>query len=366
MHLFNIKYEVLCIVELQHEYYTHEKFTEFYLQPSSATTLLMRQCGLLSKQIDNKLYLLVQVEQLCPKRPLDNPICWSFYIFAKNDYFTNFTNIRLDSFRKHIYHFSNLNDNKQDSSLYLTRPTATYQKKYPYQLGDWVQTSDSKYWEAISPNPQQTPKQDSNEWQPRHTTAPCASFQDRIPLLKTTEILHQTEQSYLSVGKDTIKHTQPAVYPQIKNRPGLYQSPQNTDTPWQYIDDIAWQSSPLAVVDIHHHPANNSAYALLNKEGQLQTPHYFIRFASRSTLWRYLIHNQTADTLQDKSKQHQFAKINDREFVSQKPIPLSQEPIRSLMLQIPIFGNVSPLPNPGIQQIIPHQGLIYSNIHLNY
>ena len=370
MQLFNVRYEPLCVVELQHEYYTRKKFADFSLQPSPATATLMRQYGLLHKQIDNQLYLLVQTEQMRPKRSLDKPLCWSFYVYLKDSYFTNFTNIRLDSFRQRIYHFSNLHANVQGNDAYLTRPIATYDPKTSYHLGDWVQTKDGKYWESIAPDTQgKNPTDNSEYWQACTTNVPCATFLDRISLCGTHELFNQAQAAPavwgLSANSDTYDQTRNAT--QLHEQGALCRlstADKQPDT-WAYVDDLAWKQSPFAVIDIHHHPSLPAHNALVDDSGQLRSPRYTIRFASRSTLWRYLLYNKTADALQDKSNQYPFNKISDREFVSRRPIPLSQEPIRSLMLQIPALGAFNLLPNPQVYQIIPEEGKIYSNIHLN-
>lgn len=368
MQLFNVRYEPLCVVELQHEYYTHKRFADFQLQPTAATEILMRQYGLLLKRIENKYYLLAQTEQMRPKRMLDKTLCWSFFLYLKNEYFTNFTNIRLDSFRQHLYHFSNLANNAPNKVPFLTRPIASYQKNMVYQLGDWVQTPDGKCWEAIATTITQAPKADSEQWQPCATTTPCASFQDRLPVLSVAQALNDiAQQPLLGLDSASANYNQAVLPKQLAERPALYYRPKaDNATAWCYVGDKAWYQSPFAVIDIHYHPALSSDYALLDDKQQLRSPNYVIRFGNRSTLWRYLIYNKTADLLQDKSAQYQFVKINDCEFVSKKPIPLTQEPLRSLMLQIPTFGAVNPLPNPGVAQIIPQEGKIYSNIHLNY
>lgn len=370
MQLFNVRYEPLCVVELQHEYYINKTFADFSLQPSPATATLMRQYGLLLKQIDNKLYLLVQTEQMRPKRILDKSLCWSFYVYSKNEYLTNFTNIRLDSFRQHIYHFSNLHDNMRESNPYLTRPIATHDPKATYCLGDWVQTKDGKYWEAIAPDTQrQSPTDGSEYWQACTTNVPCATFLDRIALRSTNELFNQAQSAPAVWGLSPTKNTyeQPRNAQQLNEGGALCRLSTGGKQPdtWAYVDDLAWRQSPFAVIDIHHHPALSAKNALIDNSGQLCSPNYTIRFGNRSTLWRYLLYNKTADMLQDKTTQYQFNKISESEFVSRRPIPLSQEPIRSLMLQIPIFGTFNPLPNPNFYQITPQEGKIYSNIHLN-
>ena len=367
MQLFNVRYEPLCVVELQHEYYTQKEFADFQLQPSTATANLMRQYGILLKQVGNKIYLLVQTEQMRPKRIFDKPLCWSFYIHIKNGYFTNFTNTRLGNFREHVYYFNNLNSNVQDNTAFLSQKITPFQKNVDYQLGDWVQDNNGKCWEAIQDKPTQAPKTDGDQWQLCHTQTPCVTFLDHIPLLNSANLYSQAQQ-YPTTSYDPVsgQYTQALNSSSNSEQSGLFYRPNHPSSPWCYAYNQAWQTAPFAIIELHFNPNLAPDYALLDKDNTLKSPKYTIRFANRSTWWRYLIHNQTANAVQDKNKIYQFSKISDREFISDRPIPLSQQPIRSLLLQVPILGNINPLPNPNIQQIMPENGKIYSNIHLNY
>ena len=158
MQLFNVRYEPLCVVELQHEYYTQKEFADFQLQPSTATANLMRQYGILLKQVGNKIYLLVQAEQMRPKRIFDKPLCWSFYIHIKNGYFTNFTNTRLGNFREHVYYFNNLNSNVQDNTAFLSQKITPFQKMWTINGAIGCRITTANAGKPYKINPHKHPK----------------------------------------------------------------------------------------------------------------------------------------------------------------------------------------------------------------
>lgn len=360
------RYEPLFVLEILHDYYAEKRFADFDIEPSPDTVPLLRRQGLLLKIIDNRLYVLSEIENKQPKRVLDQPLRLTFYLHIKNDYFTNFTNLNLNSFRGSCYYFSNLSNNHDapTQTQYLSLPIAAYQKNITYQLGDIVADSKGKLYEAIVQQPSQAPQADSTNWQLCEAQNQGATYQDRPLLLSVNDMQRQENM----LVKDWANPLKPEFRPPItqeRHRRGVYllQTPNGQQK--ALIEDRAAYIKPSAVVEIFHHPTLSKPYQLIDEQGKMQSPVYTINFKNRATLWRYILHGRGADWVQDKSKQHAFEKLNDREFVSQKPIPLTQEPIRSLMLGLGAAGTFSPLPNPGIYQVVPQEGQLYSNVHIN-
>ncbi len=94
-----------------HEYYTDETLTDFLIIPSQRSAEKARRLGLIIKQVDNKLSLLFEEEkkELLSTLPSED-LKFSFFIYTKNLYFQNFTQLPIETPAGKILYFSNRND----------------------------------------------------------------------------------------------------------------------------------------------------------------------------------------------------------------------------------------------------------------
>ncbi len=104
----SFNYRAVFSFRILHEYYTDETLTDFMILPSARSIEKARRLGLLIKQQDNRLTLLFEEEkqELLSMLPAEE-FRFSFFIYSKNNYFYNFTQLPVQAPEGKILHFSN-------------------------------------------------------------------------------------------------------------------------------------------------------------------------------------------------------------------------------------------------------------------
>lgn len=105
-------YRALFSFRVLHEYYSDETLTDFLMVPTSYSNAKARSLGLIIKQIDNTLSVLFEEEkkELIATLPAEE-LTFSFFIYTKNLYFQNFTQLPIEAPEGRLLYFSNRNNN---------------------------------------------------------------------------------------------------------------------------------------------------------------------------------------------------------------------------------------------------------------
>jgi hypothetical protein len=98
-------------------------------------------------------------------------------------------------------------------------------------------------------------------------------------------------------------------------------------------------------IELHHLPHTHSN-SFLNPDGTLKKIKYTLQFAGRRVLWRYKTRTSTINTIVDATGEFTFKVDGTRYFISERPIPLSDAPRKSLSANTGSLVITSPLPNP--------------------
>ena len=81
-------------------------------------------------------------------------------------------------------------------------------------------------------------------------------------------------------------------------------------------------------------------------QGNLKEINYTIHFVNRVTYWKYHAKTDDITAIDDSSSTYIFSKTN-LDFISNNPIPLTEEPIKTFSLNSTKFGKINTLANPG-------------------
>ncbi|MEP7109463.1 MAG: hypothetical protein ABI760_15830 [Ferruginibacter sp.] len=147
-------FKILFSIDLLNEYYTSLQCMDFNVVPSAETALLLKNYKMLYKFTGNKLVALVKVNDLDePFAGIDIDKKFVFYLTLLQPVFMNITNLDLDNMGSRRFYFTNLNQNKAGSSLYLTNKIddyiPTYRNADTYEPGNLVTNVDGVVFECI-------------------------------------------------------------------------------------------------------------------------------------------------------------------------------------------------------------------------
>ena len=201
-----LQYRPLFSVEMLHDYYLSEDTELYYgddklrqevlatqrrnfqisrdlmITPTQDCIQMLRERRLVFKQNNRGFFVGTQVVPVNsapnapfkPFIPLDEAIRLRFAVTAKNPYFHNMTNLRMEKEAKkrdrYMYYFSNYANNVTDhptegTRLYLNRPVPDFDPLYRYEAGEII-IEGLRMLEATTDliNIQPDPAQDTNEW----------------------------------------------------------------------------------------------------------------------------------------------------------------------------------------------------------
>lgn len=366
----NVRYRILFNIEVLHDYYGNLKCTDVTLRPSPDTLAKLSAGQMLYKSLGNRLVVLVKVdEDDKPYVTLDKDLKLRFYIDLQHHNFITISNINLDDLRSKRMYFNNLLQNKQGSTLYLSKPLPAYNGATPYNLGDMALAGGNAF-ECIKTPVAGNATDKTDYWYPRETgryvtTADMALlspgvrnfrfdteskvFTIKVSGLNPDTNLYESEvlnevRSFDNATKD--------VQLDLRHLPqGMYAVQINGQTFMQYIDAEAVYGNVVGIVDIFNHLEGSDDFALLNTAGETKEHTYTIRFANRLAKWKYLAQKKGVKNINDTTHTYTFTQTPDAPaaaeyFESDKPIPLKQAPrVFELELSAPL-GEPPPAPNP--------------------
>jgi hypothetical protein len=364
----------------------------------------MKQCGLGWKQTGSKLVVYGGADTAGKPFPGYSIDAFRFYLLLNNPYFLNFTNIAPQWQQQQRFYLSNLANNKKEDILFLSQPIALHDADLSYLPGQMVMNDlvNNEVFECIADNPAPASKAttDADFWMKRgkmqyvtandllrFSTGDCTVA---LPVPATTVTVNIYTINTLSNDYNLpARPQQQFSFDKVQNSftaslaglpAGKYAVNVNGVSRTVYYDPQAVASNAFAVVDIFTHPPHGSDYAILNTGGILRkdvndklTPNaYIIRFANRAVLWKYILKKDTYTQIEDTAPVNKLTFSKDKNiFTSQKPIPLTQAPVKTLFARVggPKTSD-PPLKNPSVdrlQQLATAKGNFYcTEIYINY
>lgn len=405
----NILYKKLLNLELWHDYYLgqpnpSQPLSEDYDVSDIVAIVPTPECERILKNLRWRFrkhrsgaIVFAEVDPVSPgifqtKFPIDRPYQLSFWLVVRDARFANFTNLPLGSFRHLIYYVSNLSDNQQNDTLFLTKPLQPYHRNQFYSMGQLV-TYNNQTWEAVRDRTSTTDDPSPDDWE----ALPASQYisqQDQVPrqglsypylvpqanpgdVLRFVLINVNQQKSFEYEFTVPITHkigeaiTIPLNF--FSLAPGFYKLlVQDAEVASFVLADPMTTYNVWGLVEIVLNPRLvPPAFSLLQiEQGQtlIQPRTYVLRFKNRATYWRYRYdrpHGFTPDKLQTLNLHYE----NDKTYFTQRPQGLLQRPNHLFT-----DGKDRLLPAPRVAQIQPERRLdpetqketiaIFSDIYL--
>ena len=339
-------FKELLRVNLSHNYYADNIIPGFIAAPTGDCRSSLNDKGILFRQDKDGFLLLAQAEgpnSNKPLRDLKNSGKFSFYLIFKNQFFKNFSNLPLDTTANNIYHFSNLNDNGQNSELLLTKDSNA-----KFVSGDDLTLLKPQRFSYKESNPNNI------------VTIDIKNIKGEI----VKHFKEYTAEGELSADINLNDH-----------RPGKYELLIGGSSEMQfYADDSLKSILPFAVVDIYIDDSVPSSYSAVDSNGDIAFKTYQINFDKRKAHWKYFIvlKNQKSIDPADLSIEypgnaHSFNKesavtlpgnIKAVPFVSQNEIEFNEQIVKGIQLKKTNGGNsgwydIENLPNASARYLKP-------------
>lgn len=389
----NLRYKTVCTVTMLHDYYASGNCADFDIVPDAETVQAMRGQGMLFKNVGNKLIIAINCD--ADGKPFIQPdpaLKLRFYLRLQNVYFDNFTNLDFRPGESRRFYFSNINQAAISSPLYITSLVAEYNSGTDYKAGSLAANGSNDVFEALKPNGPGDVHGlgEASFWRPKgqvqyvsntdlleiapfiynfSVAAPGTNFSINIfglnpasgnydlQVIDTISLNFSDPQSRLQLRLETL----PA---------GKYRINVNGDNHFIYLDKELNALSSFGIIELFNHLPAASPFALFDAAGKPRAAAYVIRFLNRSVLWKYISRSADVSAIHDSSSQFSFAAESGHQFISDKPIPLSETPYTTLSLDSATMGNISPLANPAADRLctLLRDGDTYycAELHLNY
>lgn len=344
------KYEILFSVDILHDYYKSGICTDFVIKPSEATLVLLRDFGLVYKNVGNRLVILAKVKPagadagnlFLELNPLSKFV---FYLELMNPAFTSFTNVDLDRLRSQRFYFSNMSQNTSGGTHYLPVKPALFKNTTRYFPGDTVSNPTGNIFECVKEttgNNTSVPEfwtaktqRATSEDMVRHVISTVNYFDDGSLNFDISIFGFNTASNIFDVpAHSQILHfdTPPGNFdialPALAK--GKYKVAVNADEFFIYVDEAIVYNNFLGVIEIFSHlPATND-FSLIDAAGKPKANEFVIRFANRSAILKYHSVFKNISEINDSLNQIQFtahpSAANAEYFESTTPVPLMQYP----------------------------------------
>ncbi len=388
----NLNYEILFITEVLNDYFGDMLCADLNIIPSDDTAKILRGHQMLCKTVDNKLVILVKIDPDSgqPLITLDAATRLRFYISVNNPDFINYTNINYAPLKAGKYYFSNINQNKQNTVLYLSGALALYKNTNTYSIGDLVVDGSNNVYEAISGssnankhglgekafwlkkgvaqyvNGKDTISLTGSSYAP--AAAAATGFVINIYGLNTATNVYNSLQ--LSQTQTFVSAQTPASIDLSGLTVGKYRVSINGTDSYIYLDDAVINKNILGVMEVFNHlPAAND-FSLFDVSGVPKESTFTIRFANRSAIWKYIARTNDVTAVKDTASVYTFNAAGTNTFTSSVPIPFSDQPITTISIHSTTLGKVTQIGNPGSNRLTlvfqAGEYHYYTEKHLNY
>lgn len=388
----NLNYKILFISEILHTYYATGNSKDFEVIPSAETALLMKDKGVIYKVVGNKLLVAVNCDVLSkPLVKLNAANKFSFYLKLLNGNFNNITNIEYKPNELKRFYFSNINQHKIDTVLYLTKKIPVYNAATAYTPASLAANGIDEIFEAVkSSNSGNTHGLGETAFWQKKDKQQYATANDLIELspviynfsvtpakLFTIDIfgLNTATNNYDVAVSDTQNLTFDDMQSEVAVKlnglhAGKYRLVVNGEAKEIYCDNQAALNNIFGVVEIFNHLPAASDFSLLDAADVVKQKTFTLQFASRSVIWKYLARTADITSVKDSSNSFTFSSPAAKIFTSAVPISLSEKPIKTFFLESLSLGNIMPVANPANNRLstITQAGDVYycAETYLNY
>jgi len=372
-------YKILFTVTLRHDYYINKACNDFTIKPTPDCIQLLNQYHLIFRQAGNKAIILTPAENGKPSIEISPGIVFRFYLFCENVYFTHFTNWDQADYKDKKFYVTNQNNNFSESNRYLTKPLLGYDDKVTYHQGDLVVNAQNEINESLQENPAGTkskPLSDKSFWRQLtdNKTQYCTTdnlidfTQNLLPLvmIQGAKIKVEAFDNIKEDFKKTIlTHTANDMSETMKifsSLPaGRYKLTVNGNEQIIYYDADPFAKKSWGIMEIHHSNDLLKEMQILDAdklptdkddETKLTPRNFIIHFRNRSVLWKYNLRLMKDNySISDSSANKISFEKKESAFISKDPIPLSEEPIKTLVLKKDNTALIDVLKNPAFYKL---------------
>jgi hypothetical protein len=363
----SLRYKILFVAEVLHDYYASRQCKDFSIAPTLQTESFLQGHGLLYKMVGNKIIVLIKVDaDDKPVISLDPGAKLSFYMQADHPHLYNFTNINYQPAQPNRYYFNNLNQAQQGSILHLSSGIHAYNNANAYAVGSFAANVSNDVFEAIKRSDNINPHDvsDAAYWVPKgknqyvneNDLIEFANSLYQFPISADTNFTIKIFRLNIATGiydqqvKDTEVQTfsapQTSIQIKLHDLPaGKYRMQVNATSRDLYIDNTIRYNQVFGVIEIFNHLPATNAFSLFDVDGKSKQSTFTIAFANRSVIWKYRA--RTANVTAIKNGAEAFEVFTPKEYVSPRPIPLTQQPNNSISLSSSILGDIANIANPG-------------------
>ena len=376
----SVSYKILFTITLRHDYYANRASNDFTVIPSADCIDIMKQHRLLFRQAGNKIIVLTPEKDFIPNFELTGGVRFRFYLFCDNPYFTNITNWDQQEHQTRKFYASNQSNNFFENTAYLTQPLEGYSDQTSYRQGSLVMNAQGEVIESIQVNPsgnESKPLTDKKFWR-KHvdnktqyaTTADLFNYSNNLlPLImlnganvkaeiynngtkKFTTLFVQHTVALPAGESDLIK-----IFTQLPAQ--RYKITVNGVEKIVYYDPHSDAKKSWGIIEIHHQddlPAGMKFLAnkkLPVNDNQKHNPkNYIIHFHNRSVLWKYNLRVMDAGYSVSDNGTTKFAfEKKESAFISEEPIPFTEEPRKTFSLKKNNAAVIDILKNPAKNKV---------------
>lgn len=390
------KFHILFSIEVLHEFFSTGRWNEINFIPAPETEMLLKEYELTTRQIGNELLVITKTDDTGRARQnIDLYTRFTFFLTLQSPGFLNFTNIPIASASQPVFNFHNLNANEVGDTHFITGKIENYKGSKSYLPGNLVKGADGKIYESIAKNTggsgSVVPNNNaaSKEAWVQHGLTQYANIADSKVVfggveykLELTGGIYQFKTSVkrkehiLSVytfckessryDKEVISSTASldSIYDLVqvdmrKLPSGKYRIRVNDDIAFVYLVNKLSLSTFPFFVDIFNLPASNPQ-SFLDAAHKPKRTKYTIAFAARRVLWRFSTRTTIINKIEDTNGQLSFKTDGLRKFISQKPIPFSNLPRKTLVAKSGSLIITTHLPNPMSDRLMEKKNEIYT------
>jgi hypothetical protein len=379
-----LNYKIIFTINLLHDYYADGKSRDFTIAASPETEELLRSMGMLARSTDHGLVIMAR-EGDTPGTcfiPIKKNANLCFYMKLKPGQFVNYTNIEWNPVSGQRFYFSNRTNNKRGTILNLSKPVAAYADTVTYAPGALAK-------DPLSNDIYEAAKGSSNA--DKHALTPANAFWNKLGDIQYTtaegdlldvcgaQYFFSLTASSFSIEIFGLNRTTGAfdvpmapLQTQRFDDPvdgvpidmtgldkGRYAVTVNGVTKFVYCDAALKSNEICGVIEIFCDLDGANDYAFATEAAPvppatqpvftIKRCDYTIRFRNRRTVWKYIVKTANVTAIQDENldaaKRYTFNKTG-LEFVSDKPIPFTETPIKLFKPQFAAGpSDPSPLPN---------------------
>ena len=372
-------YKILFTITLRHDYYINKACNDFTIKPTPDSVELLNQYHLIFRQAGNKVIVLTPAEDGKPSIEISPGIIFRFYLFCENVYFIHFTNWDQDNYNSKKFYATNQNNNFSETDRYLSTPLPGYDDKATYHQGSLVVNAQKEVNESIQENPsgaKSKPLSDKNFWKQLTdnkiqycTTDNLIDFtQSLLPfvMLQGAKIkVEAFDNSKEDFKKTILDHTVNNLSETQKifsSLPaGRYKLTVNGDEKIIYYDPDPFAKKSWGIIEVHHTDDLPKEMQILdagklitdkNDSTKLTPRNFIIHFRNRSVLWKYNLRLMKDNySITDSSANKISFDKKDGAFISKEPIPISEEPIKTLVLKKDNTALIDVLKNPAFYKL---------------